>query len=69
VSCFWFRFNPDAGPYGFGTFPGHLARNPYNESKVERYTGRIKGKDYLRDIQLAHMRTLAHTYGTEIMVC
>ncbi|KAF8604399.1 glycoside hydrolase [Ceratobasidium sp. AG-I] len=62
-------FNPDAGPYGFGTFPGHLARNAYNESKEEPYTGRIPGKDYLRDIQLAHMKTLAHDYETEIMWC
>ncbi|KAB5590881.1 Alpha-L-fucosidase [Ceratobasidium theobromae] len=62
-------FNPDAGPYGFETFPGHLARNAYNESKVEPYTGRIEGKDYLRDIQLAHMKILAHTYETEIMWC
>jgi hypothetical protein len=65
---FLIRFNPDAGPYGFGTFPGHLARNAYDESKVEPYTGWLPGKDYLRDIQLAHMKTLAHTYETEIMV-
>ncbi|KAG8743767.1 hypothetical protein FRC10_011487 [Ceratobasidium sp. 414] len=63
------EFNPDAGPYGFGTFPGHLARNAFNESKVEPYTGRLPGKDYLRDIQLAHMKTLAQTYETEIMWC
>ncbi|KAG8686822.1 hypothetical protein FRC09_013901, partial [Ceratobasidium sp. 395] len=60
-------FNPDAGPYGFGTFPGHLARNAFNESEVEPYTGWLPGKDYLRDIQLAHMKTLAQTYETEIM--
>ncbi|KAG8770283.1 hypothetical protein FRC12_004381 [Ceratobasidium sp. 428] len=62
-------FNPDAGPYGFGTFPGHLARNAFNESEVEPYTGWLPGKDYLRDIQLAHMKTLAQTYETEIMWC
>ncbi|QRV85448.1 alpha-L-fucosidase [Ceratobasidium sp. AG-Ba] len=62
-------FNPDAGPYGFGTFPGHLARNAYNQSKVEPYTGWLPGKDYLRDIQLAHMKTLAQKYETEIMWC
>ncbi|CAE6426799.1 unnamed protein product, partial [Rhizoctonia solani] len=62
-------FNPDFGPHGFGQFPGHLARNAYNESKFEPYTGWLEGKDYLRDIQLAHMKTLAHTYETEIMWC
>lgn len=62
-------FNPDAGPYGFGNWPGHLARNPYNESKLEPYTGRLEGKDYLEDIQLAHMRSLAMDYESEIMWC
>ncbi|KDQ21398.1 glycoside hydrolase family 29 protein [Botryobasidium botryosum FD-172 SS1] len=62
-------FNPDAGPYGFGNWPGHLARNPYDESKVEPYTGRLEGKDYLEDIQLAHMRSLAMDYESEIMWC
>ncbi|CUA75537.1 alpha-L-fucosidase [Rhizoctonia solani] len=62
-------FNPDFGPYGFGSFPGHLARNAYNDSKIEPYTGWLEGKEYLRDIQLAHMKALAHTYETEIMWC
>lgn len=62
-----YRFNPDAAPYGFGSWPGHLAHNPYND-EVEPYTGRLEGKDYLRDIQLAHMRTLARDYETDIIV-
>ncbi|KAG8706494.1 hypothetical protein FRC11_008185, partial [Ceratobasidium sp. 423] len=62
-------FNPDAGPYGFGNWPGHLATGAYNHSLIEPYTGRLEGKDYLRDIQLEHMRILAQEYGTEIMWC
>ncbi|KAH7325490.1 glycoside hydrolase superfamily [Rhizoctonia solani] len=62
-------FNPDAGPYGFGNWPGHLATGAYNHSLLEPYTGRLEGKDYLRDIQLEHMRILADEYGTEIMWC
>ncbi|KAG9016112.1 hypothetical protein FRB93_011586 [Tulasnella sp. JGI-2019a] len=64
-------FNPDAGAggYGFGDFPGHLPVNPYNESSVDPYTGRLEGKDYLRDIQLEHMKMLAYNYETEIMWC
>ncbi|KAG8695553.1 hypothetical protein FRC09_009085 [Ceratobasidium sp. 395] len=62
-------FNPDAGPYGFGDWPGHLARNPYNDSIIEPYTGRLEGKDYLRDIQQEHMRILTDEYETEIMWC
>ncbi|KDQ18267.1 glycoside hydrolase family 29 protein [Botryobasidium botryosum FD-172 SS1] len=61
-------FNPDAGSYGFGNWPGHLARSPYN-NKLEPYTGRIEGKDYLQEIQLAHMMALAKDYETEIMWC
>ncbi|KAB5589392.1 Alpha-L-fucosidase [Ceratobasidium theobromae] len=60
-------FNPDAGPYGFGSWPGQLARGAYNHSLIEPYTGRLKGKDYLRDIQMEHMRILAEEYETEIM--
>ncbi|KAG8795751.1 hypothetical protein FRC12_010192 [Ceratobasidium sp. 428] len=62
-------FNPDAGPYGFGNWPGHLAHGAFNHSLVEPYTGRLEGKDYLKDIQLEHMRLLADEYGTEIMWC
>ncbi|KAJ1300816.1 hypothetical protein OPQ81_002456 [Rhizoctonia solani] len=62
-------FNPDAGPYGFGNWPGHLATGAYNHSLIEPYTGRLEGKDYLRDIQLEHMRILAEKYDTDIMWC
>ncbi|QRW26549.1 alpha-L-fucosidase [Rhizoctonia solani] len=62
-------FNPDAGPYGFGDWPGHLATGAYNHSLIEPYTGRLEGKDYLRDIQQEHMRILTQEYGSEIMWC
>ncbi|KAG8860319.1 hypothetical protein FRB96_003968 [Tulasnella sp. 330] len=64
-------FNPDAGRggYGFGDFPGTLAHNAYNDTMLELYTGRLRNKDYLRDIQLAHMKMLAYDYETEIIWC
>jgi hypothetical protein len=62
------RFNPDAAPYGFGNWPGHLAMGAFNHSIIEPYTGRLEGKDYLKDIQMEHMRILADEYETEIMV-
>ncbi|CAE6426674.1 unnamed protein product [Rhizoctonia solani] len=69
IACPNGKFNPDAGPYGFGNWPGHLATGAYNHSLLEPYTGRLEGKDYLRDIQMEHMRILAEEYGTEIMWC
>ncbi|KAG8932212.1 hypothetical protein FRC02_001510 [Tulasnella sp. 418] len=64
-------YNPDAGRTGagFGDWPGFLAHNAYNDSQLEPYTGHIYGKDYLRDIQLEHMKMLAVNYETEIMWC
>ncbi|CAG7850065.1 Alpha-L-fucosidase; AltName: Full=Alpha-L-fucoside fucohydrolase; Flags: Precursor [Serendipita indica DSM 11827] len=62
-------FNPAYKKYGFGNWPGGLARNAYNSSKFEPYTGHLEGKDYLRDIQEAHMKILAEKYETDIMWC
>ncbi|KAG8928894.1 hypothetical protein FRC01_005210 [Tulasnella sp. 417] len=64
-------YNPDAGSggYGFGDWPGQLAHNAYDYSKLEPYRGRLPGKDYLRDNQLEHMRMLARDYESEIMWC
>ncbi|KAG8977748.1 hypothetical protein FRB90_008720, partial [Tulasnella sp. 427] len=64
-------YNPDAGSggYGFGDWPGQLAHNAYDYSKLEEYRGRLPGKDYLRDQQLEHMRMLARDYESEIMWC
>lgn len=66
----WLRYNPDAGRggYSFGDFPGRLAHNGYNETMLEEYTGRLEDRDYVRDIQLAHMKVLAYDYETEIIV-
>ena len=63
-------FDPDIGKggYGFGTWPGELARNAYNLSQVEPYTGRLDIGDWLRDEQLVKMKILAEKYETEIMV-
>lgn len=63
-------FNPDFAPYGFGRWPGQLARNPFT-GDAEPYTGRTPGaiKDYVRDLQLPQMRTLVDTYGTDILWC
>ncbi|KAG6888215.1 hypothetical protein C0995_009750 [Termitomyces sp. Mi166 len=62
-------FNPDFGPYGFSSWPGHLAHNAFNNSELEPYTGRLPIEDYLNDLQLPHMLDLALKYETEIMWC
>ena len=46
-----------------------LARNVFNSSQVEPYTGRLEIKDYLTDLQLLHMVDLVEKYNAEIMVC
>ncbi|TFK50892.1 glycoside hydrolase family 29 protein [Heliocybe sulcata] len=62
-------FNPDYAPYGFSEWPGGLARNVFHPSEFEPYTGHLNISDYLTDLQLPHMLTLAERYGTEIMWC
>ncbi|KZT22439.1 glycoside hydrolase family 29 protein [Neolentinus lepideus HHB14362 ss-1] len=62
-------FSPDYAPYGFSEWPGGLARNVFYPSELEPYTGRLNISDYLADLQLPHMLTLAETYETEIMWC
>jgi alpha-L-fucosidase len=62
------RFNPDSARYGFGSWPGGLAHNAFNNSILEPYTGRLKINDYLEDLQLPQMLDLALKYDTEIMV-
>ncbi|KAF7977933.1 hypothetical protein HWV62_2001 [Athelia sp. TMB] len=62
-------FSPDYAPYGFQDFPGGLAHNAFNTSKIEPYTGRLDINDYLRDLQLPQMLDLAENYDTEIMWC
>ena len=67
-SCRWFNPDSGAGGYGFGNWPGNLAVNAYDDSKVEPYTGRLPGRDWLRDQQLVKMKILAEKYRTQIMV-
>lgn len=68
TQCRWFNPDSGAGGYGFGTWPGNLARNAYDTSKVEPYTGRLPGRDWLRDQQLVKMKILAEKYQTHVMV-
>jgi alpha-L-fucosidase len=35
---------------------------------MEPHTGHLDGRDYLKDIQEAHMKILAEKYDTDIMV-
>lgn len=69
-------FNPDFGPYGFSqlatasstTWPGVIARNPYT-NETEPYTGRLPINDFISDLMIPQMETLAYTYETDIMWC
>ncbi|KAJ0319610.1 hypothetical protein Brms1b_003768 [Colletotrichum noveboracense] len=69
-------FNPDFGPYGFVQFPtpsavswpGVLASNPYTGEK-EPYTGHVPVGDFIADLMVPQMETLAYDYGTDIMWC
>ncbi|KAF7317479.1 Glycoside hydrolase family 29 protein [Mycena kentingensis (nom. inval.)] len=62
-------FNPDYAKYGFGQWPGGAARDAFNSSIVEPYTGWFPVKDYITDLQLPHMLALAERYDTDIMWC
>lgn len=70
-------FNPDFGPYGFlqyadqpsGTsWTGFPAYNPYTGA-IEPYTGRIPIGDFIEDLMVPQMETLAYKYQTDIMWC
>ncbi|KAI0157104.1 glycoside hydrolase family 29 protein [Hypoxylon sp. FL1284] len=69
-------FNPDFGPYGFdqvdssstNSWPGILAQNPYTGVE-EPYVGHVPVDDFLADVMLPQMETLAYKYGTDIMWC
>ncbi|KAJ4471476.1 glycoside hydrolase family 29 protein, partial [Lentinula aciculospora] len=63
-------FNPDYAKYGFGEWPGGLARNPFNTTPTfEPYTGHLEISDYIEDLQYPQMLSLATQYNTEIMWC
>ncbi|KAG6332762.1 hypothetical protein ID866_6327 [Astraeus odoratus] len=61
-------YNPYYAKYGFDIWPGGLAHNPYFPSQLEPYTGMLNITDYLDDLLLPQMLSLAEDYGTEIMV-
>ncbi|KAI7581107.1 glycoside hydrolase, partial [Hortaea werneckii] len=60
-------FHPDYRPYGFGSWPGGNATNPYTNATLP-YTGYVPLDDYISDLILPSMLTLADM-GTEIMWC
>ncbi|KIM58478.1 glycoside hydrolase family 29 protein [Scleroderma citrinum Foug A] len=62
-------FNPYYAKYGFDIWPGGLAHNPFDPPQLEPYTGMLNITDYLDDLLLPHMVSLAVDYGTEIMWC
>ncbi|KAH7394286.1 alpha-L-fucosidase-domain-containing protein [Pyrenochaeta sp. MPI-SDFR-AT-0127] len=60
-------FNPKNTLYG-GTFGGGPPKNPYTGNEIP-YTGYVEVDDFVKDIQLPQMRTLAYVYETEIIWC
>ncbi|KAJ5642465.1 hypothetical protein N7490_006465 [Penicillium lividum] len=60
-------FNPDYKKYGFSTWPGGNATNPFTNETLP-YTGWVPVNDYITDKILPEMNTLAEM-GTEIMWC
>ncbi|KAJ6121190.1 hypothetical protein N7523_005470 [Penicillium sp. IBT 18751x] len=60
-------FNPDYRKYGFSSWPGGNATNPFT-NKTLPYTGWVPVNDYVTDKVLPEMNTLADM-GTEIMWC
>jgi alpha-L-fucosidase len=60
-------FHPDYKKYGFASWPGGNATNPYT-NKTLPYTGYVPVNDYITDVILPEMKTLANM-GTEIMWC
>ncbi|KAJ5614841.1 hypothetical protein N7528_008495 [Penicillium herquei] len=60
-------FNPDYKKYGFSTWPGGNATNPFTNHTLP-YTGWVPVNDYIEDKILPEMNTLADM-GSEIMWC
>ncbi|KAF2111424.1 glycoside hydrolase superfamily [Lophiotrema nucula] len=60
-------FHPDYKKYGFSSWPGGNATNPYTNETLP-YTGYIPVSDYVTDIIVPEMNALA-TMGIEIMWC
>jgi alpha-L-fucosidase len=60
-------FHPDYAKYGFDDWPGGKAKDPFTNRTVP-YTGYVPIGDYLEDLLLPSMNTLA-SMGTDIMWC
>ncbi|KAF2251695.1 glycoside hydrolase family 29 protein [Trematosphaeria pertusa] len=60
-------FSPAYASLGFGSWPGGNATNPFTNETLP-YTGFVPVGDYVTDVILPEMRTLADM-GTEIMWC
>lgn len=66
-------FNPSYAPYALdccGGFPGGPPKNPYTNETIP-YTGYVPINDYVKDLQLPQMESLAYDsrYETELMWC
>ena len=60
-------FSPAYAPYGFSSWPGGNATNPYTNETLP-YTGFVPVEDYVEDVILPEMQTLA-AMGSEILWC
>lgn len=60
-------FHPDYRQYGFASWPGGNATNPFTNETLP-YAGYVPVADYVTDLVLPEMETLANM-GTEIMWC
>lgn len=60
-------FHPDYKKYGFSSWPGGNATNPFT-SEALPYTGYVPLKDYITDKIVPEMETLANM-GTSILWC
>ncbi|ORY19623.1 glycoside hydrolase superfamily [Clohesyomyces aquaticus] len=60
-------FHPDYNKYGFASWPGGNATNPFT-NKTLPYAGYVPVSDYITDVIMPEMNTLA-SMGTEIMWC
>ncbi|RAO73459.1 uncharacterized protein BHQ10_009471 [Talaromyces amestolkiae] len=60
-------FSPAYAKYGFGSWPGGNATNPFTNETLP-YTGFVDVSDYIEDIIIPQMNALAEL-GSEIMWC
>ncbi|KAJ4294980.1 hypothetical protein N0V90_006988 [Kalmusia sp. IMI 367209] len=60
-------FHPDYRKYGFGSWPGGNATNVFTNATLP-YTGYVPVTDYIADIVVPEMQTLANI-GVEVMWC